>query len=307
MYVHIGVQKAKNVFGSNLRMRVKLGINRMPLLKGIVDGYMERVLGLKEHCERCLRTERWGGNVVLMVIDAAFTSIGLNYFTAVVPKVEEFNKKFVESESGRIRNLKDLTTADINELREIWRNKRSWMIAKDIAYHLSTMGDDRSALRTWARNAKLEKWKEDSIGRIKGVGLITFQYLRIMGGIDTVMPDKIVKRVINEILEKASLEPVDDDIEFIKRAEEIALACRYWKVKTIAPLVLTSIKYLSPSSIAVHGAFTWSSYSTSSPTAMYPRLFSLHSILTSLNISLFFGFGVARYSLGRTLRVSGWL
>jgi hypothetical protein len=30
----------------------------------------------------------------------------LNYFTAVVPKVEEFNKKFVESR--RIKNLKDL-------------------------------------------------------------------------------------------------------------------------------------------------------------------------------------------------------
>ncbi len=26
-----------------------------------------------------------------MVVDAAFTSIGLNYFTTVVPKVEEFN------------------------------------------------------------------------------------------------------------------------------------------------------------------------------------------------------------------------
>jgi len=31
-----------------------------------------------------------------MAVDAAFTSIGLNYFTAVVPRVEEFNVKFVE-------------------------------------------------------------------------------------------------------------------------------------------------------------------------------------------------------------------
>jgi hypothetical protein len=44
-----------------------------------------------------------------MVVDAAFTSIGLNYFTTVVPKVEAFNKKFVESE--RIRNLKELAEA----------------------------------------------------------------------------------------------------------------------------------------------------------------------------------------------------
>jgi hypothetical protein len=148
----------------------------MPSLKEIVDGYMCKVSGLDVYCSRCLRTERWGGCVVLMVVDAAFTSIGLNYFTSVVPKVEEFGKRFVEN--GRIRNLKELTEANINELREVWRNRRSWAIARD-------------------------------------------------SGVDTVMPDKIVKRVVNDILVKAGLEPVEDDIEFVKRAEQIALACGY--------------------------------------------------------------------------------
>jgi len=49
----------------------------------------------------------------------------------------------------------------------------------------------------------------------------------MMGGIDTIMPDKIVKRVINEILIKAGLKPINNDIEFIKKTEEIALACGY--------------------------------------------------------------------------------
>ncbi|MEM2961370.1 MAG: hypothetical protein QXU67_07165 [Candidatus Bathyarchaeia archaeon] len=198
----------------------------MSPLKRIVDSYMQRVSGLEEHCSRCLRTERWRGSVVLMVADAAFTSIGLNYFTAVIPKVEEFNKKFVEN--GKIKTLKELAEADINELRKVWKNKRSWITAKNIASYLSTLSeDDKSALRTWARNANLENWREDPIGRIKGVGLITFQYLRMMGGVDTVMPDKIVKKVINEILVKAGLEPINDDMEFIKKAEEVALTCGY--------------------------------------------------------------------------------
>jgi hypothetical protein len=195
-------------------------------LQEIVDSYMQKVIGLKEHCDRCLKTERWGGSVVLMVVDAAFTSIGLNYFTAVVPKVEEFNKKFVESK--KINNLKELANANIEELRTVWKNKRSWNIAKEIASYLSTLSnDDKIALRFWASNAKLENWKEDPIGRIKGVGIVTFQYLRMMGGVDTVMPDKIVKRVINEILVKAGLEPVNDDMKFIRKAEEVALACGY--------------------------------------------------------------------------------
>jgi len=198
----------------------------MPSLKEVVDSYMRKVAGLREHCDRCLRTERWGGSVVLMVVDAAFTSIGLNYFTAVVPKVEEFSRRFVEN--GEIRGLKDLAGASMRELRRVWRNKRSWGIAREIASHLSTLSDDdREALRTWAGKASLENWREDPIGRIKGVGLITFQYLRMMGGVDTVMPDKIVKRVINEILVKAGLKPVDNDMEFIRKAEKVALACGY--------------------------------------------------------------------------------
>jgi hypothetical protein len=72
-------------------------------------------------------------------------------------------------------------------------------------------------------------WRTGGIGiiRIKGVGIVTFQYLRMMGGIDTVMPDKIVKRVINGILREAGMEPVEDDIEFIRKAENIAISCGY--------------------------------------------------------------------------------
>jgi len=36
------------------------------------------------------------------------------------------------------------------------------------------------ALRTWTKSAKLESLEDDPIGRIKGVCLITFQYLRMM-------------------------------------------------------------------------------------------------------------------------------
>ena len=147
----------------------------MPLLKEIVDSYMQKVSGIKEHCDRCLKTERWGGSVVLMVVDAAFTSIGLNYFTAVVPKVEEFRRKFVES--GWVRNLEALAEAHVEELRKVWKNMRSWNIAKEIASYLLTMGggDDRLALRAWAGNAKLEEWRLNPVGMIKGVGLVTFQ------------------------------------------------------------------------------------------------------------------------------------
>ena len=194
-------------------------------LKDVVDSYMGKVLEVKEYCQRCLRTERWDGNVVLMVVDAAFTSIGLNYFQAVVPKVERFRKELVES--GNIRNIEDLSVANDEELERIWRNRRSWQMAKSVASHLARIKgerelDDREALIYWAKHARLKDWTEDPIGEIKGVGINTFQYLRMMGGIDTVMPDKIVKRVIGEILTKSNMKMPSADIDFVQLVEQIA-------------------------------------------------------------------------------------
>ena len=186
---------------------------------------MQQVPEVSDYIERCLRTERWDGNVVLMVVDAAFTSIGLNYFQSVVPRVEQFRQEFIEP--GRIRTVEELVVADAAELEKVWRNKRSWQMAKSVASYLAGIKkekgfDDRQALIYWARHASLDNWETDPIGRIKGVGINSFQYLRMMGGVDTVMPDKIVKRVIAEMLAKANVEMPSTDIEFVKFMERMA-------------------------------------------------------------------------------------
>jgi hypothetical protein len=194
-------------------------------LKDVVDSYMQQVPEVSEYCQRCLKTERWHGNTVLMVVDAAFTSIGLNYFQSVVPKVDKFRQEFVET--GKIRTVEDLAAAGEEELEKIWRNKRSWQMAKSVASYLAGIKkdkglNDRQAFIYWAKNARLDDWEKDPVGEIKGVGINSFQYLRMMGGIDTVMPDKIVKRVIAEILAKANMEMPSTDIGFVRLMESMA-------------------------------------------------------------------------------------
>ena len=194
-------------------------------LKEAADSYMQQVPEVSDYIERCLRTERWDGNVVLMVVDAAFTSIGLNYFQSVVPKVEQFRQGFIEPR--RIRNVEDLVATDAAELEKIWRNKRSWQMAKSVASYLAGIKkekgfDDRQAFIYWAKNASLDNWEKDPVGIIKGVGINSYQYLRMMGGVDTVMPDKIVKRVIAEMLARANVEMPSTDIEFVRFVERIA-------------------------------------------------------------------------------------
>lgn len=194
-------------------------------LSQVITAYMSKTVGIKEHCDRCLRTGRWDGSVVLMIVDAAFTSIGLNYFTAVVPKVIKFKEEFVDR--GKVKSLESLSHLP-GEAKNIWRNKRSWQAAKSVASHLYELRersnlDDRRAFRLWAANSCLEDWRQDPIGKIKGVGITTFQYLRMMGGIDTAMPDKIVRRVVKQMLDEAESDmPTEEDMDLVKTIERMS-------------------------------------------------------------------------------------
>ena len=200
-------------------------------LSQIIDKYMSKTTGLKEHCARCLETKRWSGSVVLMVVDAAFTSIGLNYFTAVVPSVMKFEKELMTN--GKVRTLGDLSTIQLAQVQSIWKNRRSWETARSIASYLHELAiaeglNDREALRRWAGSSCLERWKDDAIGKISGVGITTLQYLRMMGGIDTAMPDKIVRRVVRQTLDESGVDmPVEKDLELINTIEYIARLSGY--------------------------------------------------------------------------------
>lgn len=67
-----------------------------------------------------------------------------------------------------MRNLRHLLKADINELRKFWKNKRSSIIDKELAFYLSTLrNNNREPLITWPKNAKLENLKEEPIRRIR--------------------------------------------------------------------------------------------------------------------------------------------
>lgn len=205
--------------------------NSRTSLSQVIDEYISRTSGLRKHCDRCLETKRWNKSVLLMVIDAAFTSVGLNYFTAVVPNVLKFEKELMVS--GKIRTLRDLSLIQPDQVRSIWKNSRSWQMAKGVASYLHNLAvtqylDDRGALRCWATGSCLENWKEDPIGKISGVGITTFQYLRMMGGIDTAMPDKIVRRVVRRILDEARLDmPTKNDMKLINTIEHVARVSGY--------------------------------------------------------------------------------
>jgi hypothetical protein len=188
-------------------------------LTEVVGRHMALCDGLRSHCDRCLQTRRWGGSVTLMVVDAAFMSIGLNYFTAVVPGVATYEQEML---AGRVPDsLGALSRVRYESVAEIWKNRRSWEVAKGVAdclsrYDTGLADGDAAALRAWAAQACLESWTSDAVGMVKGVGINTYQYLRMMGGIDTSMPDKIVRRVIAQMAAEAAVQlSTKGDLELV--------------------------------------------------------------------------------------------
>jgi len=194
-------------------------------LKGSVEERFKEVLKVaREYERRLLKGRRWNGKAVLIVVDSALDSIGLNYFQIVVPRVKRFYRDYVKTR--QIVSLSALSKLLPNDPRllNIMNNERAWRVALDVSRELcrikreNGLKDDFSALRFWAQEASYERWREDAIGKISGVGLITFQYLRMQAGVDTTMPDKVIKKVMKRDL---GIE-AENDLQFIKKMEAFA-------------------------------------------------------------------------------------
>ena len=76
-------------------------------------------------------------------------------------------------------------------------------------------------------------------GSVKGVGLVTYQYLRMMGGVDTTMPDRVVKAFLARLGGEAGVSVPIRDMEFIRFVEEASpvLGLRPIEVTWLAWLV----------------------------------------------------------------------
>jgi len=149
-----------------------------------------------------------------MIVDAGMTSNGVNYFSVVIPRVLKFRERFLLTEE--ISGLEDLASRDIGDFFEIWKNKRCWEVVKEVSKALLEFGDGVKALRDWASSSSFPSWRDDPLA-VRGVGINTFQYLRMMGGVDTVMPDRIVRSFLSKFYKIP-----DDPVEFILFAERKA-------------------------------------------------------------------------------------
>lgn len=144
----------------------------------------------------------------------AVLSINRQYKTFVVPRITEFRNKH-----PNIKNLKQLL--DLIELCGIEKfandilNYRHYervellrkLILKllDIRKTSSNPADELISLRNWAQLEGINGYKTLNI---KGIGIATYQYLRMLMGVDTTKPDIHITKFLEEKLNK-KLKPED--------------------------------------------------------------------------------------------------
>lgn len=169
-----------------------------------------------QNAEKFLNLERWtGDNPILMLADAAGTTTGQNYFNQVKPSVETFRDEFLRT--GRVDSMEALAKIDADEddLTQIFgatRKRRVLIEGADVFANMAG-DDDLQRLQRWARTADPLQYSEDPFGRIKGVGLRTFQYLRMVAGIDTVKPDIQVKRFVESLADATQIRNLDSSTD----------------------------------------------------------------------------------------------
>jgi len=200
--------------------------------KVLEEKYLAVLKEAKEYEQRVKNGKRWEGNTVLIVLDSALDSIGLNYFKIVAPRVRKFYRLYVKT--GEIDSIEKFSKLSLEDPRllKLMHNERVWNVAIETCKLLKKIrkkngfATDFEALKHWAEKADYENWQKDPMGKIYGIGLCTFQYLRLQAGVDTTMPDKIIKRVMEQDFGIKA----EDDIQFIKEMEKISKETGYSQI-----------------------------------------------------------------------------
>lgn len=180
-----------------------------------IDEYAANI-AYTSHAEKFLQLDRWtGDNPLLLLADAAGTTTGQNYFTHVKPSVETFRTRFLSS--GQITSFSELASLNqqdstLQQIFEAERKRRVLIRGADVLADIDAE-TDLARLQHWARQADPYNHSRDPVGRIKGVGLRTFQYLRMIAGVDTVKPDIQVRRFVEALADATgnpNLDPSQD-------------------------------------------------------------------------------------------------
>jgi hypothetical protein len=140
-------------------------------------------------------------NAAIALMDVVLAA-NRDYNKQVEPHVTRMRKAWPQLTLAELKNWID--ASDYVQFKDIWGHKDQKKFAVlgalvDAALALPTKPgwSDYDRLHAWAMNASLTDRLNDPLGRIRNVGVATFQHLRMTFGVDTVKPDQRVREVLD--------------------------------------------------------------------------------------------------------------
>lgn len=166
-------------------------------------------------------------SVVLICVDAVL-SINRKYYSFVVPRVKYFQDNYPDINS--LKKLIDVIKDNgYKKFCSYWNYNHESRV--EILYNLAVKfldivteyksSTERESLREWSESVKVSDYKNFGIS---GIGIATYQYLRMLMGASTVKPDVHIKKSVSEAIGRKV-----NDIETVLLFEE---ACKKIEKKT---------------------------------------------------------------------------
>lgn len=147
-------------------------------------------------------------SAVLICLDAVL-SINRKYYSFVVPRI----KKFQEGYPGvntlfKLRKL--IGCSSVEEFSKIWNYNHPQRVeilnnlVNNLIEYANIKPTDETEielrkLRDWASSLNVYNFKTFNVA---GIGIATYQYIRMMLGVKTVKPDVYIKRYVQSVLNK---------------------------------------------------------------------------------------------------------
>jgi hypothetical protein len=144
-------------------------------------------------------------NATHICLDAVL-SINRRYFRFVVPRIKYFQENYPDVTTlAQLKNL--IQKFGYNGFAAVWNYKHpsrvetlECLVNKYIKYNgANSFSEDLAGMRHWANYANVLDYMHFGV---KGIGLATFQYLRMLLGVPTVKPDVHIKRAVSEALHR---------------------------------------------------------------------------------------------------------
>ena len=138
-------------------------------------------------------------NAAIMLMSVVLAA-NRNFNKQVQPHVQKLHDRHPNLTFRELSNI--LSVMDYRQFKDVWghKDKKKYETLTSIVQSVLMLDsgaiNDYGIMRNWAANAKLNERKKDPIGRLRYVGIATFQHLRMVFGVDTVKPDQRVKEVL---------------------------------------------------------------------------------------------------------------